>query len=88
MGLEIQYEDGQTPLNEEEKEGLLVKSITTHGELNEHEQLNIEKAIAWIIKTNFKKDKVLTECFIKTLHKKMFSGVWAWAGEFRRSESG
>ncbi|MBK7183412.1 MAG: mobile mystery protein B [Bacteroidetes bacterium] len=86
MGLDLKYEDGQTPLSEEEKEGLLIKSITTHGELDEHEQLNIEEAINWIIKTKIKKDKILTEDFIKTLHKKMLGNVWSWAGEFRKSE--
>ncbi|OFY98616.1 MAG: cell filamentation protein Fic [Bacteroidetes bacterium RIFCSPLOWO2_12_FULL_31_6] len=86
MGLDLKYEEGQTPLSEEEKEGLLIKSITTHGELDEHEQLNIEDAIKWIINTKFKKDKILTEKFIKTLHKKMLGNVWAWAGEFRKSE--
>lgn len=86
MGLELEYEDGQTPLNEEEKEGLLIKSITTHGELNEHEQLNIEEAIMWVFSSRLNQEKVLTERFIKKLHKKMFGRVWAWAGEFRRSE--
>lgn len=86
MGLDLKYEDAQTPLSEEEKEGLLIKSITTHGELDEHEQLNIEDAVKWIINTKFKKDKILTEKFIKTLHKKMFGNVWSWAGEFRKSE--
>lgn len=86
MGLDLKYEDGQTPLSEEEKEGLLIKSITTHSELNEHEQLNIEDAIKWIINTKFKKDKILTEEFIKILHKKMLGNVWSWAGEFRKSE--
>ena len=50
MGLEFVYEDGQTPLSEEEKEGLLIKTITTHGELDEYEQLNIEKAAIQNIK--------------------------------------
>lgn len=86
MGLELEYEEGQTPLNEEEKEGLLIKSITTHDELNEHEQLNIEEAIKWLLTSRLKKEKILTEEFIKRLHKKMFGRVWAWAGEFRRSE--
>lgn len=35
MGLEIEYIDGQTPLSEEEKEGLLIPVITTQKELNE-----------------------------------------------------
>ena len=86
MGLELEYEEGQTPLNEEEKEGLLIKTITTQGELNEHEQLNIEEAIKWLLTSSLKKEKILTEAFIKKLHKKMFGRVWAWAGEFRRSE--
>jgi Fic-DOC domain mobile mystery protein B len=86
MGVELMYEEGQTPLNEEEKEGLLLKSITTNGELNEQEQLNIEKAVEWIIGLKLKKDRILTEAFIKTLHKKMLGKVWRWAGEFRKSE--
>jgi Fic-DOC domain mobile mystery protein B len=86
MGIELAYEEGQTPLNEEEKEGLLLKSITTNGELNELEQLNIEKAIEWIIGLKLKKERILTEAFIKTLHKKMLGKVWRWAGEFRKSE--
>ena len=86
MGLEFVYEDGQTPLSEEEKEGLLIKTITIHGELDEYEQLNIEKAIQWIMRQKLKKKSILTEKFIKALHKKMLGEVWSWAGEFRRSE--
>ncbi|MES2559105.1 MAG: mobile mystery protein B [Bacteroidota bacterium] len=86
MGLDLTYEDGQTPLSEEEKDGLLIKTITTHGELDEHEQLNIEKAIEWTIKTKFKHEQILSEEFVKTLHKKMLGNVWSWAGEFRKSE--
>lgn len=86
MGLEFDYKDGQTPLEEEEKEGLKIKSITTQGELDEFEQLNIEKAVEWTIHTKLKSENILTEKFIKDLHKKMYSDVWKWAGEFRRTE--
>lgn len=86
MGLEFVYEEGQTPLSEEEKEALLVKTITTHGELDEYEQLNIEKAIQWIMRQKLKKETILSEEFIKKLHKLMLGEVWEWAGEFRRSE--
>ncbi len=86
MGLELDYKDGQTPLNEEEKEGLKIKSITTQGELDEFEQLNIEKAVEWTIHTKFKSENILTEKFIKDLHKKMYSDVWKWAGDFRTTE--
>lgn len=86
MGLELHYKAGQTPLNEEEKDGLKIKSITTQGELDEFEQLNIEKALEWTIHTNLKPERILTEKFVKDLHKKMYGDVWKWAGEFRKSD--
>jgi len=86
MGLIFEYIYGQTPLSEEEKEGLLIKSITTRGELDELEQLNIEKAVEWTLENKFSKEKILSEEFIKLVHKKMLGDVWEWAGKFRRSE--
>ena len=55
MGLKIEYIEGQTPLDEDEKEGLLVKTISTKGELDEFEQLNIQSAsvfLRWLTRTN------------------------------------
>ncbi len=86
MGLELDYKDGQTPLSEEEMQGLLINAITTHGELDEFEQMNIEKAIEWTLTRKFKMEYILSEAFVKELHKKMFSDVWQWAGDFRLSE--
>jgi fido (protein-threonine AMPylation protein) len=86
MGLEFDYKNGQTPLEEEEKEGLKIKSITTQGELDEFEQLNIEKAVEWTIHIKLKSEKILTEKFIKDLHKRMYGDVWKWAGKFRMTE--
>ncbi|MCF6307426.1 MAG: mobile mystery protein B [Flavobacteriaceae bacterium] len=86
MGLDLHYKDGQTPLDEDEKEGLKIKSITTQEELDEFEQLNIEKAIEWTIHTNLRAERILTEKFIKDLHKKMYNNVWKWAGEFRKTD--
>jgi Fic-DOC domain mobile mystery protein B len=86
MGLNWNEAYGQTPLEEEEKEGLLIPSISTKEELNEFEQQNIEEAIQWTIGRSMKKEKILTEKFIKTLHKKMYADVWKWAGEFRKTD--
>lgn len=86
MGLDFQYINGQTPLDEEEKEELKISSITTQGELDEFEQLNIEKAVEWTIRSRFKTERVLTEKFVRDLHKRMYSEVWKWAGEFRKSQ--
>jgi len=76
MGLELEYIKGQTPLEEEEKEELKIKTISTRGELDEFEQANIEKAIEWSLKSNPNKEKILTVAYIKEVHKKMFSEVW------------
>ncbi len=86
MGLEIKYIEGQTPLSEEEMEGLMISSITTRGELNEFEQYNIEKAIEWTLGLKITPKQLLSEKFIKDLHKKMYKDVWKWAGVFRDSE--
>jgi Fic-DOC domain mobile mystery protein B len=86
MGLEIEYDEGQTLLDGDEKEGLKIKSITTKSELDEFEQLNIEKAVEWTIHTKLNLKIILTEKFVKTLHKRMYGDVWKWAGQFRKSE--
>lgn len=49
MGLEIEYFEGQTPLDDEEKDGLLISTISNRVELDEFEQQNIEQAIIWTI---------------------------------------
>lgn len=85
MGLALEFEDGQTPLDDDEKEGLLIKSVSTRGELDEFEQLNIEQAMLWTMGRSFKTENLFTEEFIKALHKRMYGNVWAWSGEFRKT---
>lgn len=85
MGLKFEYLPGQTPLDEEEKDGLRIKTITTKGELDEFEQKNIEQAIQWTIGRKYKTDKIISESFIKSLHKRMYGEVWQWAGNFRQT---
>jgi len=86
MGLDLEYLDGQTPLGDDEKEGLLIKTIATRGELDEFEQQNIEQAIAWTLNRSFRKDAILTEDFVRNVHKRMYSDVWKWAGNFRKTD--
>lgn len=85
MGLELEYIPGQTPLDEEEKDGLLIPTIATRGELDEFEQQNIEQAIQWSLQRKLKPHQILTEGFVKNLHKRMYGDVWAWAGGFRKT---
>lgn len=86
MGLNINYIEGQTPLSEDEQVGLKISSITTREELDEFEQLNIEKAIQWTFGKKLKAEQLFSEKFIKDLHKRMYGDVWKWAGTFRTSE--
>jgi Fic-DOC domain mobile mystery protein B len=86
MGLDLEYIAGQTPIDEDEKEGLLIATITTNGELDEFERQNIEDALQWVIGGKFKTRDVFSEKFICNLHQRMFGNVWEWAVEFRKTD--
>ncbi|HXI00380.1 MAG TPA: mobile mystery protein B [Sphingobacteriaceae bacterium] len=86
MGLKIEYLEDQTPLDEDEKAGLLIATITTRGELDEFEQLNIQKAVEWTLKHRWTANIIFTEDFLMKLHTKMYGDVWNWAGSFRKTD--
>lgn len=83
MGLNLQYEPGQTPLSEEELEGLKIPTITDRWELDEFEQANIEQALLWANRRSIQAHTLLVDDFIRELHRRMFKEVWSWAGHFR-----
>jgi Fic-DOC domain mobile mystery protein B len=85
MGLNLNYTDGQTPIDEDEKHGLLIATLSTKAELDEFEQLNIEEAIQWLSGKTFKRAEVLSQQFVCMLHRRMFGNVWSWAGRFRNT---
>jgi Fic-DOC domain mobile mystery protein B len=85
MGLELEYIEGQTPIDEDEKEGLKIKTISTRGELDEFEQKNIEMAVTWTIRLKFSVEEILSEKFILEVHRQMFDLVWNWAGGIRKT---
>lgn len=76
--------DGSTPLDPDEMAGLLFKHVTTRGELDQLEQANIDEGMQWLKKQ--KTPDVLSEEFVRKLHKKLFGKVWKWAGSFRKTE--
>lgn len=78
MGLSLSYSYGQTPLEPEEIEGLKITSIATKEELDEWEQFNMEDALQWTIGKKWSYMHLLSETFIKELHKHMFYRVWKW----------
>lgn len=83
MGLNYEIVEGQTPLSEDEKEGILNSTIDRREELDGAEQINIEKAIKWVRTISPNIGEILSEEFIKRAHEKMFEDVWKWAGSYR-----
>ena len=75
-------DEGNTPLTPEERAGLIPSYVTLRRELNEVEQINIEKGDQWAFSRRARHD-VLDEDFLHELHKRMYGDVWKWAGEFR-----
>ncbi|ULR47467.1 mobile mystery protein B [Rhizobium sp. K102] len=83
----FQEPEDATPLEPQEREGLLQSWITHRNDLNEAEQENIVKGAAWGRgRRRMPVDKVLTEDFMRTLHRRMLGEVWQWAGRFRATE--
>lgn len=73
-----------TPLESAEREGLLQSWITNRKDLNNAEQDNIIKGATWAKRSRRAKPiDLLTTNFALSLHRNMFGGVWAWAGQYR-----
>jgi Fic-DOC domain mobile mystery protein B len=85
MGLNFGYKKGNTLLEEDETDGLIIPSVSTCNELNEWEQNNIEQALLWLVGRSFSETEVFTEKFVCAMHYRMYSDVWSWAGKFRIS---
>jgi len=83
--MELDHPDGATPLDPDEIEGLRFKHVETRGELNQLEQQNIQIGLKWL-KRQKSIPEILSESFIRRLHKELFGNVWSWAGRFRLTE--
>jgi Fic-DOC domain mobile mystery protein B len=75
--------DHATPLTPEEQRELIPAHIAYRRELNEAEQENIARGQDWALG---RRRELLTEKFVKDLHRQMLGDVWRWAGKFRTSE--
>jgi Fic-DOC domain mobile mystery protein B len=86
--LETSHPDGATPIDADEAEGLIPTHITSRKELDELEEANIQAALMWSRRkalSGKRRSDVLNEHFLFDLHRRMFSSVWKWAGEIRRT---
>jgi len=84
MTVEMDYSPGQTSLDPDELAGLRFVHVSTQGELDHLEQANIEEGLQWLSKQ--KAPDVLSDDFVRALHKRLFGQVWDWAGRYRLTE--
>lgn len=83
----FQEPEDATPLEPQEREGLLQTWITHRRDLNEAEEENIVEGAAWARgRRRLPLERMLSEDFMRMLHKRMFGDVWQWAGTFRATE--
>jgi Fic-DOC domain mobile mystery protein B len=79
-------DDGHTLLTPDEEEEL-IPSLTTRGDLNEWERLNILEAARWALSPRrLSRVDPVTEHYIRELHRRMFDETWKWAGRYRSTE--
>ena len=82
--MEFEQSDAATPLDPDEADGLIPTHITTMGQLNEWEQSNILTAETWLF--GRRRRGILTDAFVRTLHRRMFDKTWAWSGKYRGTD--
>jgi Fic-DOC domain mobile mystery protein B len=75
--------EGATPLDEDEAQDLIPTHILTISQLNEWEQTNILQAEEWLFAR--RRPQLLSEPFVRDLHRRMFSETWKWAGKYRQT---
>lgn len=76
--------DGNTPIDENEADGLRLSWVRTRGDLNDAEAANILEARQSMRSPSL--DDVLDDLWLRRLHQRMFGQVWSWAGTYRRSD--
>jgi Fic-DOC domain mobile mystery protein B len=78
-------DDGQTPIDEGERQDL-IPSIFTKRELNLLERENVNSARNWALAPRMLKKRIfLDDLFVRELHRRMFLKVWRWAGVYRKT---
>ncbi len=80
--------DGATPIIDDEAKGLIPTFIATRADLNLVEQTGIAEARAWAVRSPATRtaEGILSEQFVRNLHRQMYGKVWRWAGTYRTSE--
>jgi Fic-DOC domain mobile mystery protein B len=77
--------DGNTPLSPEELADL-IPNLATKEELNEWERENILRGREWAVGDRTSPWDMVSDKYVRKLHKKMFDETWKWAGNYRHTE--
>lgn len=77
--------DGNTPLSPEELADL-IPNLATKEELNEWERENILRGREWAVGDRTTPRDMVSDEYVRKLHKKMFDETWKWAGNYRHTE--
>jgi Fic-DOC domain mobile mystery protein B len=75
------------PLTQTEVKGLLLP-VLTRAELNRAEIENIIDAMSWVFQPGrrLRPEAIVSEEWLKRLHRRMYGQVWAWAGRYRTTD--
>jgi Fic-DOC domain mobile mystery protein B len=74
------------PISAGEQERI-VPSLSTRAQLRELERLGIHAARIWSMRPAvLARGDLLSEAFVRELHRRMFAGIWRGAGRYRASE--
>jgi Fic-DOC domain mobile mystery protein B len=76
-------EAGQTPLDHDEAAALIPSWVTTREDLNLAEETNIAIGSRWASRRRLEPEDLLSDTFVRQLHRRMFGDVWRWAGTYR-----
>jgi Fic-DOC domain mobile mystery protein B len=77
--------DGNNPLSPEELADL-IPNLATKEELNEWERENILRGREWAVGDRTSPTDMVSDEYVRKLHKKMFDETWKWAGDYRHTE--
>ncbi len=77
----------EEPAITKEERARLLPSLSTRAQLLEIERRSINAARVWSMRgAVLRRGDLLTEGFLRELHRRMFSGIWRGAGRFRETE--
>jgi Fic-DOC domain mobile mystery protein B len=82
--MKLEYPERATPIDRSESDGLKIAYVRTRDQLNKLEGDNIVEAEAKFY--SMKLRNILSDTFLRKLHREMFGNVWNWAGKYRTSE--